>query len=207
MKLPSSIAALVALVCLSTPSRADPSTPFGVGNSQVGIFCPNAGGTAWVACGTTANPFVVTSSSGGSLTANQGTPALVANAWPVLAAPTADATMGITPIVAGSSASSAVLKASAGNLYSVYATNTGASDGWLMVFNATSLPGNAGTTAGTASGNLQDCIKVPAGTSQSINYNPGPPEPFTVGITAVFSSTSCGTLTASANAFIHGSAK
>jgi hypothetical protein len=121
-------------------------------------------------------------------------------------APTTGSAAGIAPGVAGSASSSVVLKASAGNLYSVYATS-GSTQGWLMVFNATSLPGNGGTTAGTASGNLQDCIYAPANSTTGINYNPGPVETFSVGITAAFSSTACSTLTASATAYLHGSAK
>jgi hypothetical protein len=74
-----------------------------------------------------------------------------------------------------------------------------------MVFNSTSLPGNGATTAGTASGNMVECIPINAGQTGSINYAPGPVEPFSVGITAAFSSTGCASLTASAVAFIHGS--
>lgn len=133
-------------------------------------------------------------------------PYSASNPLPVTTSPTADATAGVTPVVAGSSASSAVLKAAAGNLYSAYVT-TGATQGWLMVFNATALPSNGATTAGTASGNMQECIYAPANTTTAISFNPGPAEPYTIGITAAFSSTGCGTLTASATAFIHGSAK
>lgn len=112
---------------------------------------------------------------------------------------------GIAPVVAGSAASSAVLKASAGNMLNIYVTP--ATDGWLQVFNATSLPANGATTAGVASGNLQDCIKAPANVTSSISYSPAQVESFSVGITAAFSSTNCATLTASANAFIHGTAQ
>ena len=118
-------------------------------------------------------------------------------------APSPSASIGIAPVVAGSAVSSSVLKASGGNLYGAYATCTSAC--WLMIFNATSLPANGATTAGIASGNLQDCIPVAAGGFVSINYNPGPPEVFSTGITAAISSTACGTLTASTVGFIHGS--
>jgi hypothetical protein len=111
-------------------------------------------------------------------------------------------TGGIAPVVDGSAASSQVLKASPGNLYSMYATVTAAS--WLMVFNSTTAPSNGSTTAGVASGNLQDCFSIPSG-SASINYAPGPPEVFSTGITAVISSTACGTLTLATTGYIHGS--
>lgn len=120
-------------------------------------------------------------------------------------APTASATNAIAPVVAGSASSSAVLKASAGNLYSAYATCTAAC--WLMAFNATSAPADGATTAGIASGNLQDCIPIASGGVGSLGANGSPPEPFTVGITLVISSTACATKTASTVGFIHGSAK
>ena|ERR1700722_1541940 len=109
---------------------------------------------------------------------------------------------GNTPIVAGSAVSSAVLKASPGNLYSAYATVTAPS--WLMIFNSTTAPSNGSTTAGTASGNMQDCISIPvANSSGGVTYSA--PEVFSVGITAVISSTGCGTLTLATVGYIHGS--
>lgn len=111
-------------------------------------------------------------------------------------------TAAITPVVGGSGISNKVLKASAGSMFSVYDTPT--ADGWLMVFNAVSDPGDGATTAGTASGNLVDCVKAPAGVTTSINYGGGPPEAFSVGITAVHSSTACASKTDSATAFLHG---
>lgn len=121
---------------------------------------------------------------------------------PTAVTPSPSATIGIVPLVAGSAASSGVLKASPGNFYSAYATVTAAS--WLMIFNSITAPSNGSTTAGTASGNLQDCLSIPSG-SASINYAPGPPEVFSVGITAVISSTACGTLTLATTGYIHGS--
>lgn len=112
---------------------------------------------------------------------------------------------GIVPSIAGSAASSQIIKASPGNLYGVYATCTAAC--WLMVFNATTAPADGATTAGTASGNLQDCVSIPSGTTGSISYGAGPAEVFSVGITAVISSTACATKTAAATGFIHGSAR
>lgn len=120
--------------------------------------------------------------------------------------PSSSASVGIAPIVAGPTSSGSILKASPGNLYSVYFT-AGSTPLWGMVFNSTAVPSNGSTTSGIASGNLQDCIVIPANTTQSISYNPGPPEVFSVGITAAVSSTSCATLTLSATAFIHGDAK
>ena len=121
----------------------------------------------------------------------------------VTISPSSSAAVGIVPVVAGSGVSSSVLKATPGNLYGVYATTTAAA--WLMVFNSTTAPSNGATTAGIASGNMQDCIPIAAGGYGSINYIPGPPEVFSVGITAVISSTACATLTLATTGFIHGS--
>jgi hypothetical protein len=104
--------------------------------------------------------------------------------------------------VAGSASSSLVLKAAAGHLISAYANCTAAC--WLMIFNSATAPGDGATTAGTASGGLQDCIPIAAGGIGSINYTPQPFEFFSVGITAVISSTACATKTASTVGFIHG---
>jgi len=110
----------------------------------------------------------------------------------------------ITPGVAGSASSSVVLKASSGNLYGAYVT-TGATQGWLMVFNSTTAPSNESTTAGTASGNLQECVYAPANSTTGLTYASGPPEAFSAGITLMFSSTGCASLTASATGYLHGS--
>lgn len=111
----------------------------------------------------------------------------------------------IPPVVCGAAVSSCVLKNSSGTLYSVYATCTAAC--WLMVFNAAAAPSNGGTTSGIASGNMQECVFVPAGGSNGINYLPGPPSNFANGITATISSTSCGTLTLATTGFIHGAVR
>lgn len=112
---------------------------------------------------------------------------------------------GISPAIAGAAASNVVLKNAPGTLFGAYAVCTAAC--YLMVFNATSAPADGATTAGTASGNLQDCVPIAANGTNGVNYAPGPGESFSVGITAVISSTACGTKTSSAVGFIHGSAR
>jgi len=104
--------------------------------------------------------------------------------------------------IAGSTASSSVLKAAAGHLIGAYANCTAAC--WLMIFNSATAPSNGATTAGTGSGGLQDCVPIAAGGIGSINYTPQPFEFFSTGITAAISSTACGTLTLSTVGFIHG---
>lgn len=116
-------------------------------------------------------------------------------------APTSSSSLALTKVTCGSAASSCVLKNAAGNLYGVYAECTSAC--WLMVFNATSLPANGATTAGTGSGNLVDCIDITANGSKSLTY-PTFPVNLSAGITAAISSTACATLTASTVGFISG---
>lgn len=110
--------------------------------------------------------------------------------------PSATAASGITPVVSTSAESGHVLKASAGNLYSLTTTTAGTA-GYVMVFNAISAPGDGAVTP-------IECVVVAANSTVSINYNPGPPSVYGTGITAVFSSTGCFTKTASATAFFSG---
>lgn len=116
--------------------------------------------------------------------------------------PSALVTVGITPVVSTSAESSHVLKATPGNAYSAYATNLTATAGFLMLFNATSAP---------ADGAVQPlaCVSLPPNNPASINYSPGPPGVFSVGITAVVSSaTTCFTkTTGTITAFISGLVK
>jgi hypothetical protein len=117
-------------------------------------------------------------------------------------APTAGAAAGITAVLSAAAEANHILKGSPGNLYNAYATSTVA--GYLLIFDATTAPADGAVTP-------KDCI--PGALTQSgiyaasINYNPGPVEIFTTGITASWSSTGCFTKTASATAFIHGSVK
>ena len=102
---------------------------------------------------------------------------------PGAVAPSSAAAVGIVPGIAGSASSSVVLKASAGNLYSVYATNSTATAGFLIVLNATSDP-TSGTVTPLA------CVPLPASGAASVNYIPTPSGLYSVGITAVLSSAS-----------------
>jgi hypothetical protein len=109
---------------------------------------------------------------------------------------TASATAGVTPVVSAALESSHVFKGSAGNLYSVVVT-TGASAGFLMIFDATSAPSNGAVTP-------KQCVRAPANSTVALSFN-GPPETYAAGITAVFSTgANCFTKTASATAFFNG---
>lgn len=152
---------------------------------------------ATAALQTTGNSSLATiaSNTGGSIPAGTNTIGSVINV------PTSSSSNATTNVTCGSAVSSCVLKSSAGNLYGVYANCTSAC--WLMVFNATSAPSNGATTAGSASGNLVECIDVSANSSKSLVY-PVFPRAYSVGITAAISSTACGTLTLSTVGFVSG---
>lgn len=118
-------------------------------------------------------------------------------AWPAFATPIEPSSdpKYATAAVATQSASSLVVKAAPGNLYDAYATNNTGSTVFVYVFNRVTAPSNGSVTAGTASGNYQDCIAVPTGQTISVIVAGSPPEPFSVGVVLAASSTSCGTLT------------
>lgn len=111
--------------------------------------------------------------------------------------PTATATNAITPVVSTAAEGSHVLKAGAGNLYGLSVT-TGASAGYVMIFNATSAPADGAVTP-------IKCYSVPATSSFGASWNN--PAAFSTGITVVFSTTGCFTKTISATAFISGEVK
>lgn len=116
--------------------------------------------------------------------------------------PTSSATFGIAPISSTALETNHVLKGSAGNLYSVCAT-IGATSGYLMVFDATTLPSNGSVTP-----KLWQYIPTLSATANTgcLSYNGQPPAAFSTGIVVGFSTTGPFTLTAS-NAAFSGSVK
>lgn len=116
--------------------------------------------------------------------------------------PVATATdSGITIVKSLALESNHVLKASAGNLYSVYVT-TGATAGWLLTYNGTSAP-----TAGGAAIAPVDCVIAPANSTVGISMGGDPPDAYATGIVAIFSSSGCLTNTASSTVFFKGRIK
>lgn len=118
---------------------------------------------------------------------DQTTPATTNGITPV---PTSNAGAALAQTASGAAESNNVLKASAGNLYSLTVT-TGATAGYLMVFNATSAPIDGAVTPAY-------CAQVPANNTGAFEW--AIPARYSTGITAVFSSTGCFTKTASATA-------
>ena len=80
-------------------------------------------------------------------------------------------------------------------LRTLYVT-TGATGGWLMTFDAITAPAN---------GAVQpiECVVAPSTNTTSIDFGPTS-EPYVTGLTAVFSTTGCHTLTVSNTAFFKG---
>lgn len=112
-------------------------------------------------------------------------------------APSSSASVGIAPVVSGSAESSHVLKASAGNLYTLQVTS-GTTAGYVLTFDATSAPADGAVTP-------KHCFVLPASSSVSLSWST--PAAFATGIVAVFSSTGCFTKTASATAFFSAGVK
>lgn len=107
-----------------------------------------------------------------------------------------------TVISTAALASSLVVKASAGNLYSfeVAADSTlSAAAWWIMIFNATSLPSDGAVTPAK-------CYAMPLGTTSYAGAFPFPAR-FGTGITIGVSTNGCFTLAASVHAFISGDFK
>ena len=104
---------------------------------------------------------------------------------------------GITPVVSAAAEASHLIKAAPGNLYSLYVTTS--SPGYLLTFNAVSVPPHGAVTP-------VECVSVPATGTVAINFD-GPPDIYSRGIVAVFSSTGCFSKTASPVAFFKARAQ
>lgn len=103
----------------------------------------------------------------------------------------------LTSGVTSSASANLVLKASAGVLWGFQVT-TGASAGYVMIYNATSAPADGAVTPYRCYG------QIPANYTLGVDFRPGPPIALSTGITIGFSTTGCFTKTASATAFIAG---
>lgn len=170
----------VAIAGLAFSAQAQvvpPSNPNGIAcayNSSVPA--PSSGQAFWVQCDSSGNLRVT---SGGA---------------------SADASAAVTSASSTTAGSNLVLKASAGNLYSITVT-IGATGGYLMLFDATSLPVNGAVTPVW-------CGPVAtSGVNGMLAIEFAAPKSFATGITAGFSTTGCFTLTASATAAFFGGYK
>lgn len=123
------------------------------------------------------------------------------NPIPTEAVPSNAASVAITPCVSQGASTLQCGTAAAKNAYVFYLTAT--ADSWLMIFNTTTTPANGATTAGVASGNMEDCVKVPSGTTVSIGGLPIPKR-YSVGAYMAISSTACATLTLATTGLLSG---
>lgn len=124
------------------------------------------------------------------------------NPIPVAISPTTSTTLSIAPDASTAAQSGRVLCTTSCNLYSIEVTSlTATFTGYLMVFDAASVPSNGAVTP-------KHCWPVPGLGSVARDYRPLP-EKFTTGVAVAFSSNTAGcfTLTASTNAFFSGDVK
>jgi hypothetical protein len=153
--------------------------------------------------------------TGATVTSNQGTPG--ASAWPVslpttptvaagsgaVPVPSSESAAGLSTVASATLETSHVIKNGAGNLYafniSADSTLSGAA-WWLLIFNATSAPGDGAVTPAK-------CYALASGTTSYSAAWDIAPLYFSTGITIVVSTTGCFTKTASAHAFISGDYK
>lgn len=104
-----------------------------------------------------------------------------------------------TPVVATTAQNTTggfALKASPGCLLALYVVNSSTA-GYMMIFNSATLPADGAVTP-------IHCIPISASSYQWLNFAPQPPEWYSAGISAAFSTTGCFTKTISSTLFIHG---
>lgn len=112
-------------------------------------------------------------------------------------APNSAAGSALTAVPSTAVETGHVIKASAGNLYGFEVTS-GASAGFIMVFNSTTVPADGAVTP-------VKCYVIAANATVAVQFSPTPLR-LSTGVTLVFSTTGCFTKTASATAFISGDA-
>lgn len=118
-------------------------------------------------------------------------------AWDVTTIPSSASGAAIAAVVSTAVETGHVIKASAGNLYSV-SVSTGASAGRVLIHNSTTVPAAGAVTP-------VDCAIVAANSTVALSYDP--PLRLGTGISVSFSTaTTCFTQTDSATAFISGKA-
>jgi len=109
------------------------------------------------------------------------------------------------PVVSAATEASHVICASECALRSLYVTIAGATSGFIMTFNAASVPADGavtstGCTAALPADCLRECVYIAGPNTVPIEFLTTL-DAYNFGITAVFSTTGCFTKTASASAF------
>lgn len=181
------------------------TSPVTLTNGQAGWVQCSSTGALLTSTGSGTSSVNLTQVGGAAVALGQTTmaasiPVTVASnstAIAVTASPSASSSAAGTNATSTAAESNRVFKASAGNLYNITAT-IGATSGYLMLFDATSLPSNGAVTP-------LYCVPVNSnGTNGYVAVEWTMPKRFGTGITAGFSTTGCFTLTASATAAFFG---
>ncbi len=191
----SALAILVLLVAVAISSDATATNP------SIGVNICDATGNCATVTGGSLN---VNSAAGGSVTANQGTPAAAANAWPVKPTdsggvnqqaidPNGNAAIALARDSTGRSTAltgSLVLKASAGTLLSLTVDFTTAAFRALMLFDAATAPVDGAVTPFWCFNGISQTGDA-ANSFKSIDFTSHPLK-FSTGITAVLSTNTAG---------------
>jgi hypothetical protein len=180
---------------VTSPVAVESLPPLPAGSNTIGSVLANAG--------TNLNTSALALESGGNLETLSGAvvDGRVQVALPAgdniiggtLPSPTSSSSFAITPAASSALEAGHVLKAGPGNLYSLYVMTTSVA-GFLMTFNATSIPADGAVRP-------VECIQISAESAAAISFDGAPPDYYSTGIVAVFSSTGPFAKTASATAF------
>lgn len=123
---------------------------------------------------------------------------LLGLAVPAFAQPTnclVPITAAASPVFTTVTSGAFIAKSSPGCLISLYVV-TPAISGFLITINSATVPADGAITP-------VECVPVAASSYQFINFAPQPPEWYSNGIVAIFSTTGCFTKTVSTSAFFH----
>ena len=187
------IAAILALA--SGVAWSDTTSISNDAGAVVHTACSSSGSApyAWVPCsgsgGGGGNTVAPTAAGTSATTANPvqgvtgGVPMPVTDATVVAAIASSAITppSAATPVVSTSAEATHVLKASAGNLRSVYATNLTSTAGFLTVTNAITAQADGAMTPIA-------CVPLPANGTASLVYGDWAPASYSTGITAIITS-------------------
>ncbi len=103
-----------------------------------------------------------------------------------MGAPAAAQVYGVTPATTAASTNSIVAKSAPGTRLSAYATNATATAGFLIGYNAVSVPADGALTGSL----VLDCVPLPASGMAQISNLPGPGVNFSAGVVYFLSSAS-----------------
>ena len=203
---PSSSVLSVQGITGGTSLNTNLSAALPAGANNIGSVNVAAGGTALTA-GVSSNTAIANNIS--TLTTNSLGRLWSGSSWAVAAGtsggeayvmnvPASSGTVGVAANATAAVAAGHVLKSSAGNLYGLTVTS-GATAGYVMIFNSTSVPADGAVTP-------TKCVALAASSSLVLDFR-GAPLYHSTGTSVAFSTTGCFTKTGSATAYISGEIK